>query len=156
MATVQRTDFNLNNQKRFSEGAVATFPAKLDDGNPRLGTGPSYIDPADSYQAFCLPKSSIVREVYIYTREAFAPGTLATVKTIVDGEVIETDLDVSAINFTYGYAFKPGNSLEWGMLLEKVDGFEVSFNQTSTVGVLQVVCNYTSIDETSGKYVASV
>ena len=77
MATVQRTDLNLNNQKRFAEGAVATFPAKLSEGNTRLGTGPAYIDPADEYQAYCLPKMSVVKDIFIYVREAFAAGTTA-------------------------------------------------------------------------------
>ena len=56
MAVQQITDFYLNNQKRFTESAVMTIPAKLSDGDHRLGTGPSYIDPADDYQAYCLPK----------------------------------------------------------------------------------------------------
>jgi len=157
MAIVQRTDLNLNNQKRFAEGAVATFPAKLNEGNGRLGTGPSYIDPADSYHAYCLPKMSIVRNFYVFTREAFDTGTVATITTIVDGTALESTYacDVAG-NFTLSTASKAGGALENGALMEVVDGFSVSFNQTSVEGVLQVIAGYTSLDEKSGKYVASV
>lgn len=157
MATVQQTDLFLNNQKRFAEGAVATFPAKLNEGNHRLGTGPSYIDPADEYNAYCLPKMSVVKDIFIFVREAFAAGTTATVTTIVDGEVIETALAVDvAGTFKLSTASSTGGALENGALYDSVDGFSVSFNQTSVEGVLQVIAGYTSIDDKSGKYVASV
>ncbi len=157
MATVQMTDLFLNNQKRFAEGAVATFPAKLNDGNYRLGTGPEYIDPADEYNAYCLPKMSIVRDFYLFTREAFDAGTVATVTTIVDGTAVESTYNVTSEgNFTLATASKAGGALENGALFEVVDGFSVSFNQTSVNGVLQVIAGYTSLDEKSGKYVASV
>lgn len=157
MATVQRTDLNLNNQKRFAEGAVATFPAKLNEGNNRLGTGPSYINPADDYIAYCLPKMSIVREFFIFVREGFDAGTVATVSTIVDGTVLESTLDVATGGvFTLATASKPAGALENGALFEVVDGFSVTFNQTSVEGVLQVIAGYTSLDEKSGKYIATV
>ncbi|RKX84159.1 MAG: hypothetical protein DRP58_07665 [Spirochaetes bacterium] len=157
MAIVQRTDLNLNNQKRFAEGAVATFPAKLSEGNKRLDTGPVYIDPADEYQAYCLPKMSIVRDIFIFVREGFDAGTVATVTTIVDGTEIESTMDVATGGiFTLSTATKAGGALENGALFEVVDGFKVSFNQTSTEGVLQVIAGYTSLDEKSGKYVATV
>jgi len=157
MATVQQTDLFLNNQKRFSEGAVATFPAKLNDGNHRLGTAPEYINATDDYNAYCLPKMSIVRDFYLFTREAFDAGTEATVTTIVDGTALEATYacDVAG-NFTLVTASKAGGALENGALFEVVDGFSVSFNQASVNGVLQVIAGYTSLDEKSGKYVASV
>ncbi len=157
MATVQITDLYLNNQKRFAEGAVATFPAKLNEGNHRLGTGPSYINPADEYNAYCLPKMSAVKDIFIFVREAFAAGTTATVTTIVDGTVIETDLAMDVVDtFKLSTASDTGGALVGGALFNTVDGFSVAFNQTSVDGVLQVIAGYTSLDEKSGKYVASV
>ncbi len=157
MATVQITDLFLNNQKRFAEGAVATFPAKLNEGNHRLGTGPSYINPADEYNAYCLPKMSVVKDIFIFVREAFAAGTEATVTTIVDGTAIETAVAVDvAGTFQLSTASAVGGALEDGVLFDSVDGFSVSFNQTSVDGVLQVTAGYTSLDEKSGKYVATV
>ena len=157
MATIQQTDLFLNNQKRFAEGAVATFPAKLDEGNHRLGTNPSYINPADEYVAYCIPKMCIVRDFYIFTREAFDAGTVATIKTIVDGTALESTCACdTAGNFTLATASQPSGALEDGALFEVVDGFKVSFNQTSQNGVLQIIAGYTSLDEKSGKYVATV
>ena len=157
MAIVQRTDLNLNNQKRFAEGAVATFPAKLSEGNNRLGTGPVYVDPADEYQAYCLPKMSVVKDIFIYVREAFVAGTTATITTIVNGVAVETALDVAtADTFVLATVSDVGGALENGALYDTVDGFSVSFNQTSTEGVLQIIAGYVSIDEKSGKYVATV
>lgn len=155
MAIVQRTDLNLNNQKRFGETAVATFPAKLQEANTRTGTPASFIDPADEYHAYCVPKMCIARNIYLLTREAFAAGTEATVSTIVDGTVLESTYAVDvAGNFTLVTACKATGALENGALFETVDGFKVSFNQTSDVGTLQVIMGYSSIDEKSGKYVA--
>jgi len=153
MAVQQITDFYLNNQKRFTESAVMTVPAKLNDGNARLGTGPSYIDPADNYQAYCLPKMSLVREFYIYVREAFATGTTATITTIVDGEEIATDVAVDTVGTLLLAA--PTNLAD-GALFDTQDGFDVTFNQTSVSGALQVIAKYTAVDEKSGKYTATI
>ena len=95
---------------------------------------------------------SLVREFFIYVREAFVAGTTATITTIVDGEAIETDLDVA----TEGLVLATATGLADGALFDTVDGFNVKFNQTSNVGVLQVIAKYTAVDEKSGKYVASV
>jgi len=100
---------------------------------------------------------SIVREFFIFTREAFDAGTTATVTTIVDGTALESTYACDTEgNFTLVTASKAGGALENGALFEVVDGFSVSFNQTSNNGVLQVIAGYTSLDEKSGKYVASV
>ncbi len=157
MATVQLTDLFLNNQKRFAEGAVATFPAKLNEGNHRLGTGPEYIDPADDYNAYCIPKMSVIKEIYFFVREAFDAGTTATVTTIVDGVTIEADIIIdTADSFALSEATAPGGALESGALFGVVDGFSVNFNQASVNGVLQIVAGYVSLDDKSGKYVATV
>ena len=153
MAVKQVTDLYLNNQKRFTESAVMTVPAKLSEGDARLGTGPQYIDPADNYQAYCLPKMSLVREFYIYVREAFASGTVATVTTIVDGEAIVSTM---AVDVAEQLLLATPSGLPDGALFEEVDGFDVSFNQTSTTGALQVIAKYTAVDEKTGKYVASI
>jgi len=151
MAVQQITDFYLNNQKRFTESAVMTVPARLGGGDTRLGTGPRFIDPADTYQAYCLPKNSLVREFYVYVREAFEAGTTASVTTIVGGEVLVTDVDVA----TEGLLVL-STTIADGALFNVADGFAVSFNQSSQVGALQVIAKYTSLDETSGKYIAKV
>ncbi len=157
MAIVQRTDLNLNNQKRFAEGAVATFPAKLSEGDRRLGTGPDYIDPADDYQAYCIPKMSVIKEIYFFVREAFDAGTTATVTTIVDGITVEADIVIDTVNsYALSEATTPGGVLENGALFSVVDGYNVKFNQASVNGVLQVIAGYVSVDEKSGKYVATV
>ena len=153
MANVQITDFYLNNQKRYTESAVMTVPAKVSEGDARLGTGASFIDPADNYVAYCLPKMAVVREFYIYVREAFASGTEATITTIVDGEAVETDLAVDGAGVL---TLAAAAGMPDGALFDKADGFSVSFNQTSTTGVLQVIAKYTAVDEKSGKYVASI
>jgi len=156
MAVVQRTDLNLNNQKRFAEGAVATFPAKLSEGNNRLNTGAVYIDPADTYQAYCIPKMSVVKDIFIFVREGFDTGTTATVTTIVNGVVVETDLAVDiGGTFILATVSAAGGTLEDGALYDTVDGFSVSFNQTSVDGALQIIAGYVSVDEKSGKYVAT-
>lgn len=87
----------------------------------------------------------------------FDAGTTATISTIVDGTALESTMDVATGGvFTLSTATKVGGALENGALFEVVDGFKVSFNQTSTEGVLQVITGYTSLDEKSGKYVASI
>lgn len=157
MAIVQITDYFLNNQKRFSEGAVSTFKAKLDDGNQRLGTGPSYIDPADDYQAYSIPRMSVVPHIYLYVREAFAAGTTVTITTIVDGTVIDTAFALDTVGvFALSSASDTGGALEKGALFNVTDGFNAKFNQTSVDGVVQVIAGYTSVDDKSGKYTAPI
>jgi len=153
MAAVHISDFYLNNQKRFTESAVMTIPARLNDGDSRLGLGPQFISPDDNYRAYCLPKLSLVREFYIYVREPFEAGTVASVSTIRDGEVIVTDM---AVDIAEQLLLATPANMANGALFETADGFDVSFNQTSSVGALQVIAKYTAIDDKSGKYVASI
>ena len=156
MAVHQITDLFLNNQKRFTEGAVASFPAKLSEGNARLGTGPEYIVANDGYHSYSLPKNAVVRNVWAYVREAFEAGTEVEIRTIVDSNPLVAGLDVATQGTFVLLADQSGEVLEFGAIFDTVDGFVAKFNQASNVGVLQVVAEYIAIDEKSGKYVAAV
>jgi len=148
MATVQTTDLFLNNQKRFTEAAVATVPARLSEGDHRLGTGPQFIDPADTYVSYSIPKQAIVRKFNLYVREPFESGTTVSVETIADGTPLFADVAVDAVSNVL--------STVTDELFTTTDGFKFTFNQTSNVGVVQVIADYTTIDEKSGKYTASL
>jgi len=156
MAVHQITDLFLNNQKRFTEGAVATYPAKLDEGNARLGTGPQYIIANDGYHSYSIPKNAVVRNVWAYVREAFDSGTDVEIRTIVDSTPLVAGLSVDTQGTFVLLADQAGEALEFGAFFDKVDGFVAKFSQTSQNGVLQIIAEYIAVDEKSGKYVATI
>jgi len=148
MAKVQVTDLFLNNQTRVTEAAVVSIPAKLSDGDFRLGTGPQFITASDTYEAYSIPAFSIVDKFSLVVREPFDAGITATVKTIVDGEVLLTNAALDTAGNTV-------SAIE-DALFTSVDGFSVTFSDTSSKGVLQLVADYTSLDDKSGKYTAPI
>ena len=156
MAVHQITDLFLNNQKRFVEGAVATFPAKLSEGDHRLGTGPIFIVANDGYHSYSIPKNAVIRNVWAYVREPFDAGTEVEIRTIVGSTPLVAGLSVDTQGTFALLADQAGEALEFGALFDEVDGFVAKFNQASNEGVLQVIAEYIAIDEKSGKYTAQM
>jgi hypothetical protein len=147
MAVKQIADLYLNRQKRFTEALVATVPAKLNDGNKRLQTPAEFVQAADDYQMFVIPKNAIVKNFYLYVREAFNAGTTLTVTTVNGAQAVFTGADLA----TEGLLV----SALVDLLNTEVDALNFKFSQDVTQGVVQVVADFVSIDEKSGKYTES-
>jgi len=143
MAVVQVSDLFLNNQKRFTEALVATIPAKQSDGNARTGSAPEYVKGGDGYTAYCIPKNSIVSKFSLVVREAFDASTTVTVTT-GGGLTLFTDADVASVALI--------ESSVAGTWFDETDSVILTFSQDVTKGVVQLVGDYLSLDEKSGKY----
>lgn len=116
----------------------------METTNARLQTPAEFVKAADDYQMFVIPKNAVVKSFYLYIREAFDAGTTLTVTTVNGAEAIFTAADLA----TEGLLV----STVVDILHTEVEGLNFKFSQDVSQGVVQVVADFVSIDEKSGKY----
>ncbi len=145
MATVNVSALFENNLRKISEVGVGTLCAEIGTSGDRLGQGATYAKGGDEHLIYTIPKDSIAPKFYVIVDEAFDAGTTATITTIVDGDVIVTDLDVATV--------APTVSVLVDTYFDAVDGFKIVLNQDVTVGKLRVLAEYISGSTNDAIYV---
>lgn len=131
---------------RASAIAVANMQALLSTGS-RLNQSAVYAVAADTYQIYAIPANSIVTKVFFIVDEVFDDGTTIEVKTI-------SGTPVTLVAALSGTTAAASVSTVVDKYMPVVDGFAIKFNQDITKGVVRVIAEYLSLDESTGAYVA--